>query len=90
MDSVHLEPIVYQIRLFTNGNSYNNRDPFDGVAILQVSGSTGIISGMFGKFTRQHWKEFAKVLHSKGISTVLMERNGKVKEVSVKKELEKC
>ena len=68
--TVHLEPIVYQARFYAEGDSYEARDPYVGVATILVVDDQGFISGLHGRVTRRHWHALARQLKARGIATI--------------------
>lgn len=74
--TVHLEPILYTVRWFGEGLTYDSHDPFDAVATMYVfEGYRATISAMKGKMTRRFRREFEELLKSMGIVEVEVVRH---------------
>lgn len=77
--TIHINPILSTVRFF-DGGSYENKDPFVGVATIQyISDTEAFICGLHGKITKNQLADLFRELSDMGITTVRYERHGKEK-----------
>jgi hypothetical protein len=57
MSTVHLEPIVFTVRVFLEDGEYG--EPYDAVCTLQKMGTTGYVSGCHGKLNHKVVRELS-------------------------------
>jgi hypothetical protein len=79
--SVKFIPTTGYLKIYQEGKSYENRDPFDAIITVQFLGDTvAYLSGAKGEVGIKGIAKGLKELQSMGIEKVLMERRGKVVE----------
>lgn len=79
---VHIQPVVYTVRLYPEGGGYPG--PFIGVATVQLIGPHTIYVGaLHGTITRKHIREMGEFFQSIGVKFVLAQRHGKIKQHSI-------
>lgn len=86
---IHVEPIVFTIRFFEEGMSYDNFDPFVAVATLQKSENKAFLSGLNGTLTKKQYIHLMKKIHEMGIEELITLRHGKEHVYDVKKLISK-
>jgi hypothetical protein len=80
-NSVHFEPIVYTVRFYSEGCSYENGDPYVAVLTAQVISKDSVyISGMLGKINGSMMKNLLSSLYALGFKKIIAVRGGAVKE----------
>lgn len=76
--TLHAEPIVYTLRLYDEPGGFGQRRPYKAVATISIMGTHAWIGGLHGRFDRAAWREVHRWLRSQGITSVAMERRGRV------------
>jgi len=84
---IHLTitPEVSSIRAYDRPNGYENRLPY--LAIVSVKHLTDRIvylHGAVGSVDRETWVKTLDLLRSKGVTTVMLERRGRMRTISLK------
>jgi len=69
---VHLEPIVFTVRAFKQGE-YG--DPYDAVCTLQKMGDVGYVSGCHGKLSHKTVRELGNVAARYGMTRIEWRRS---------------
>ena len=80
---VHLEPVVYVLRLYVDGGSYAAGSPYVTSATVQVFVDTAYVSGLAGVMTRQHYRDICDALAGVGCTTMVTMRNGTLKTMHI-------
>jgi hypothetical protein len=80
---VHLEPIVLVARFYPKDKSYEAKDDYDGVAIVQIQNDVAYIAGALGS-TPKHSKGLFKQLKEDYNVTEVTWIRGSGKEVRKK------
>lgn len=74
---VEITPILSHIRVYTDGDSYQNRDEYTAIVTAQFIGNGVVyLSGAKGKLTRKLIFAVRDKLKLMGIHTAYMERDG--------------
>ena len=60
--SLHLEPMVWTLRVYEEGKSFENKDPYIFVATVVKSGREATISGGLGEFPLSERKKLFKLI----------------------------
>ena len=76
---VHLDPIVYTVRLYEGDNTFENRDDFCAVMTIEVMDDTCFMFGMHGKINKEHWIKLLTQLKNLGVKTIISKRHKRVK-----------
>lgn len=84
MISLNAKPFVWTIRLYRGEDGYDSREPYFAILTATVFGERAFISGLHGEFDRACWRELEKWFLSIGVTTVEMERRGKLVTVVTK------
>jgi len=86
-ESVHLEPIVFLARFYSNGRSFKNKDKYDAVLTIQLEGSKkAYISGLHGHLSRKQYRLLVEDLKDLGVETLVFSRtNDREKVYSIEK-----
>ena len=83
---VHFEPIVYTVRWYEDGDSFEEKSPFKTVATVNVmNGDTVFVSGFHGTVTRLMLREFVIWLEDHGVKYVFAFRKGIWKQYNIQK-----
>ena len=90
MTTLHFEPLVWQVRGYSEGGSYG--DPYDAVGTLYISGKLASLTGLnscAGDLSPQQMYEFFQWLEIRGVETLYTTRHGKDKMYDVSKMLDR-
>ena len=75
----HIQPCTLCIRVFEQGKSYKNKDPYIAVMTgLIISADEILIQGAHGELSRSDIKSIYSDLDSMGFTNVIFERHGKI------------
>ena len=82
--TLELTPLAAHIRVYAEGKSYANRDPYEGIlTIMYLTNDTVYLTGAHGSVTGALRVKAMKLLASKGIKHVSYHRNNKLVEVEL-------
>lgn len=79
-----MTPEVSSVRAYDVPNGYENRLPY--LAIVTVSHLTDTmvyLHGAVGDVDRETWAKLLQMLREKGVLTVMLERHGKMKTLTL-------
>lgn len=82
---LHITPQASNVRAYDVPDGYANRLPY--LAIVTVSHLTDTIvylHGAVGKVDRETWEGTLDLLRERGIKTVMLERHGRMKTITLK------
>ena len=78
MKELHIEPIVFTARLFTEGRSFSNvEDEYEAILTIQKMGSVALLSGCKGDLDLWAYRELMKRLKALGVETIHWMRGDK-------------
>lgn len=80
---LHADPIVWTLRLYDEPDGYEQRMPYRAVATVSIMGAQAWIGGLHGRFDRAAWREVHRWLRARGVSSVAMERRGRLVTLSI-------
>lgn len=75
--SVNLEPVVFLLRFYGEGKSFDNKDAYEAVATVSKFGNKAYIQGLQGSMTRSQYAQLFVELAEHGIEYLFAERSGK-------------
>lgn len=76
---------VSSVRAYDNPGGYENRSPYLAIlTVTHLTDKTVYLHGAVGKIDREMCKEMFAMLQARGITTVMMERHGKMKTISIR------
>ena len=79
--SVEINPTAYVIRIFGEGNSYDNEDSYKAVVSLSMlDKQTAYLYGANGEITRDEYRDIHNKMRELGINKFYMRRHGKLIE----------
>jgi hypothetical protein len=84
----HLQPTSYTARLYAPGACYASRSPFRAVAQVEVLGDGlayvhAVLRADGQPLTREDWRELGHLLLQAGVRSVIDERHGRHRRVSL-------
>ena len=78
--NVSISNLVSQIRIYEDGKSYENRDPYIGIlSVLFLSDTKVYICGAHGTMNKNTYAQIVKTLKDLGVNEMVYERKGKLK-----------
>ena len=73
---MHIDPVVFVVRFYDEGKSFDNKDKYRLSATLQKIENTGHLIGLSGDMSRVDIKKLTKGLHDLGIEHLYVMRHG--------------
>lgn len=73
---IHADPILFTVRAYEVGMSYEGRNPYQAVATLIICGDLAYLCAMHGEMNREHWLNLQALLRRKGVIDLLTIRHG--------------
>lgn len=83
---IHLEmtPATSNIRAYDQPNGYENRLPYLAIlTVMHLTDTTVYLQGAVGKVDRETWNKAFALLRARGITTVMLERRGRVRTIDL-------
>ena len=81
MTSIHIKIDVISIRVYEDGNCYENRDKYSGIVTGYALSDTRIhLTSAHGEFSRKLIREIHLKLKDMGFTIITFERHGLIKE----------
>lgn len=78
--NARISSLVSQIRIYEEGKSYENRDPYIGIlSVLFLTDTKVYICGAHGKMDKATYAQIVKTLKDLGVDEMVYERKGKLK-----------
>jgi hypothetical protein len=85
---IHVQPIVANVRFYSEGKSFESQDAYDAVATIQFIGRKVFLGSMHGNITIDMLVDFFNYVYKMDCEEVIAIRRGKTKIYS-KKNIEK-
>jgi len=85
MYNVEITSVISHIRIFNEGESYEERDPYIGILTLQyLTDEVVYICGAHGvEMNREIYNLCVKALKKQGVTSMVYERHGKIKQKDI-------
>ncbi|MDQ2822042.1 MAG: hypothetical protein M3Y65_16880 [Pseudomonadota bacterium] len=84
MIHLHMTPAVSNIRAYDQPNGYENRIPYLGIlTVMHLTETTVYLMGAIGTINRETRTKAFDMLRERGITTVIVERHGQMKTISI-------
>ena len=84
--AVHMEMTaeVSAVRFYDRPDGYANRLPYSViVTVSHLTDTTVYLHGAVGTVTREKWTALLDLLRERGVTTVMLERHGKMKTIAL-------
>lgn len=84
---IHLAitPAVSNIRAYDKPNGYENRIPYLAiVTVMHLTDTVVYLQGAVGTVDRETWTKTLDLLRERGVTTVMLERHGRMKSIELK------
>ena len=85
--SLHAEPLIYVLRWYEGDKSYEARDPYDSIAIVEMLGpKRAYVCGLHGVMNLKFRRAVAEFFKGLGVELVETERHGEARNYEVSEE----
>jgi len=74
--SVHISPQIETVRCYQRPGEYQQRKPYQGVAMIEYMHPLCTVTGMLGKFSRIDFMEIMRHARDRGAHIMVVERQG--------------
>lgn len=86
MIHLHITAAVSNIRAYDQPNGYENRIPYLAiVTVMHLTDTVVYLQGAVGKVDRETWAKTLDLLRDRGVTTVMLERHGRMKTIELTK-----
>jgi hypothetical protein len=82
---IHLTmtPFISHIRAYVEPDGYARRLPYQAITTVVNMGGTAFLCAAVGDVNRETWVETLKLLKAAGFDTVMLERHGRMKTITL-------
>lgn len=84
MTHLTMTPAVSNIRAYDQPGGYENRRPYRAiVTVTHLTDKVVYLQGAVGAVCRETWTKTLDLLRERGVTTVMLERHGKMKSIEL-------